>query len=177
MSDSPKVDIYIRNRDATIREQSKHTSIADLAETYELSETEIQAILDSKPVKTKRKFLNLEKASSKSLDKMLEKIKAMRLKGFSKIYISSEICLRVPDVIAIIDEFKIPYGFRCEDCDCQVILDKVIGSKRLCPACAKVRNKDSTVRYIRNRYRTDPVFREKMKKNARNYRKQTKILG
>lgn len=159
---------YVKSRNEEIASRSTSMSIADLAETYELPESEIRKIIQIQFRGLRQSFLNLEKESIQNPDKLLNKIKAMRLKGFSKEYISRILKVRLDDISDIIKTFKVPYGFRCEDCNGQVVLKKVLARYKLCKRCAKDRMSAYRIRYAREKYRTDPEFREKMKCNTRN---------
>lgn len=161
---------YIKNRNEEIAARSMSMPVEDLAETYELSEAEIRKIIQLQLRKLRQSFLNLEKESIRNPDRLLDRIKVMRLRGFSKEYISRILKIRLEDISDIINTFKIPYGIKCEDCNRQIILKKVLSRHKLCRRCAKDRLSDYRIRYTRERYRTDPEFREKMKCSIRNRR-------
>jgi hypothetical protein len=173
----PKVLAYLAGRDRCIRAEAKYTSIADLAETYELTEEAIQYIIENCKLKPKRKRINLEKSCPASIEKLCDKIKAMRLRGFSFKYMADILNMRMKDVKGIVTEFGFPYGIRCEDCDCQIILDKVKTCKRFCSKCAKVRMLIRKERWRREKYKNDPKFREVYIERSRKRSKQAKILG
>jgi len=171
----PKRLEYFLQRDDGIREAAKQgDSVSDLAETYELPEDTVRAIIAGKKKKPKTR-LSISKCPPKRLERVYMKVTDMRLRGFNTVYISSVLRINHEDIKALIEEFNIPCGIRCADCDKQVILAK-ISSRALCSECNKIRERDRRCRRARERYKTDPVFRKKQIM-ATQASKQAKILG
>ncbi|VVB50673.1 Uncharacterised protein [uncultured archaeon] len=176
--EDPKELDYIHYRDEEIRRCFKRgDKIEDISETFELGEETILSIV--RKGKVLRKLSCVTDLSPRVLEGLRAKIFNLRLCGWKVRRMAAKLRVRDADIQALIVEFNIPFGIRCEDCDEQVILPKPSCAK-LCRKCFKERRYLANLKYMRNRYRKDPKYRKKIKETNLAYkrrRKQAKILG
>lgn len=175
-------EAYLKERDEEIRRFFKRgDTVEALSDLYDLSEEIILKIVHGSRVSNK--LYSISSFTPKMQERLKNRIADLRLHGWNIRRIAMKLKVRDGDIKALIDEFKIPFGFRCEDCDVQVLLEKP-SPARLCSKCKKARRYPPMLRYFKRRYHSDPEYRRKVlnlghiwQQKARLRRKQAKILG
>jgi len=136
-------------------------TLGNLAETFSLKINEVERIV-KKRIINNIKPLKLSELSPKKLDRVFEKIKALRLQGKTFLDIHKILGIPKDEIYEIACEYTSELPSPCKGCGVIMHLSLVNRPPKLfCTPCRIKRNIKITAKCIAERYRRDPEFRKK----------------
>ena len=159
---------YLEHRDfEIIKLFSKGASIESLCSSYDLSEEEINQIVQKSIKVVKKRHIDFRSEPIGKMESLLRKIRNLCSQSKNSKQVSDILGISHKDIKDIIKELDIRVYVPCKDCGALTDRTKRC-HRRYCERCARQRDIDSSTRWNRKKYRNNPQHREKIQKKSLN---------